>query len=226
MCGRFELNISKEKLIETFAVSSWQLPSYRQHYNIPPGTTIPIIRQAADNRILDGAHWGLIPSWSKDRKIAYHTFNARSETVAEKPSFRHAYKHSRCLIPATAYYEWQKLEEDPHTATNKSKQPYWIGRKDREAFAMAGLYENWTDTETGELVESCTIITRESYPEISHIHPRMPVILPNEYYQLWLVLALQDFPTVEMEELDFYPISDAVGSPANDYAFERIEITE
>lgn len=220
MCGRFELNTSKKNLIQTFKITSWQLDNYQQHFNIPPGTTIPIIRHAGDNIILDGAHWGLIPSWSKDKKISYRTFNARSETVAEKPSFRHAYRHSRCLVPATGYYEWQTLKDKDNS---KHKQPYWIGRKDKGPFAMAGLFEDWTDTETGELIESCTILTRDGYPEINHIHPRMPVILPEDSYQGWLECDVDDFPTVAMDELDYYPISKDVGSPANDYLFDRLD---
>lgn len=163
MCGRFELNIPKEKLIEIFGINNWQLDNYKIRYNIPPGTNVPIIRQAAGNRIINYAHWGLIPGWSKDRKIAYRTINARSETVAEKPAFRAAYKRSRCLIPASGYYEWQKSDQN-------NKQPFSIGRTYKGPFAMAGLFEGWTDTETGELVESCTIITQDAHKEIAHIH--------------------------------------------------------
>lgn len=217
MCGRFEANIPKQKLIEKFGIDNWQLENYKPRYNIPPGTNIPIIRQSGHLRLINQAHWGLIPSWSKDKKIAYRTFNARSETLAEKPSFRSAYKRRRCLIPASGYYEWQKLDEN-------NKQPYWIGRKDKEPFAMAGLFEDWTDTETGEAVESCTIITREAYQEISHVHQRMPVILPDETFESWLTCELESFPTSPMSELDFYPISKEVGSPRNDQPFEKLEL--
>ncbi len=215
MCGRFEANISKEKLIKKFGINHWQLDNYQPRYNIPPSSNIPIIRQIGDRRIVDKAYWGLIPSWSKDRNIAFRMFNARSETLTEKPSFRTAYKRKRCLIPASGYYEWQKLD-------NNNKQPYWIGRKDNEPFAMAGLFEDWTDTETGELVESCTIITQSSYSELAHIHDRMPVILPESNYMQWLSCELEGFPTTEMKELAFYPISNDVGSPRNDYKFEMI----
>lgn len=216
MCGRFEANIPKQKMIEKFGIDNWQLENYRPRYNIPPGTNIPIIRKSGHLRVINQAHWGLIPSWSKDKKIAYRTFNARSETLAEKPSFRSAYKHRRCLIPASGYYEWQKLDAG-------NKQPYWIGRKDRAPFAMAGLFEDWTDTETGEAVESCTIITREAYQEISHVHPRMPVILPDETFESWLTCELHTFPTSPLGELDFYPVSKDVGSPLNDHPFEKLD---
>lgn len=217
MCGRFEANISKEKLIKKFGIDNWQLDKYMPRFNVPPSTNIPIIRKAGDNRIANEAFWGLIPSWSKDKKIAYHTFNARSETLAEKPSFRNAYKHSRCLIPASGYYEWQQQNK-----TNK--QPFWIGRADKEPFAMAGLFEDWTDTNTGELIESFTIITRPAFQEISHIHNRMPVILPEDYYEDWLDGQFDKFPTIKISEMDFYPISKEVGSPKNDYRFESIDL--
>ncbi len=216
MCGRFEANIPKEKLIKKFGINNWQFDNYKPRYNIPPGTHVPIIRQLGEQRIVNAAFWGLIPSWSKDRKIAYRTINARSETVAEKPSFRAAYKRRRCMIPATGYYEWQKRDDN-------TKQPYWIGRKDKQPFAMAGLYEDWADTETGELIESCTIITKEADQEIRPIHDRMPVILPDDDYDPWLACELDGFPGISMDELDYYPISKDVGSPKNDYRFERVD---
>ena len=219
MCGRFELNINKDQLIKTFVISDPQMPVFEPNFNIPPGTDIPIIYQIGDHRRLTAAHWGLIPSWSKDRNIASRTFNARSETAAEKPSFRAAYKRRRCIVPATGYYEWQQqlIDDKP-----SGKKPFWIGRKDHQPFAMAGLFENWTDTESGEKVESCTVLTREAYPKINHIHSRMPVILPSEYYQLWLKGAIDDFPMIEEEDMANYSISKAVGSPSNNYEFKQL----
>ncbi len=87
---------------------------------------------------------------------------------------------------------------------------------------MAGLFENWTDTKTGELIESCTIITKDSYEKISHIHNRMPVVLPEELYREWLSCKLIDFPATAMNQLDYYPISNDVGSPKNDYYFKHV----
>jgi len=221
MCGRFTINATKDEIIETFKIDHDQLPVFEPNYNIPPGTFIPYIYQTGSTRQLSSAYWGLIPPWAKDKSFANHTFNARSETLSEKPSFRHAYQNNRCLIPATGYYEWQNLSENGKPS---GKQPYWIGLEDQSLFAFAGLYENWTDTESGDLVESCTIITRDAYPNIKHIHPRMPVILPSEYYLLWLKDAIDDFPTIDEDKLDFYPISKAVGSPQNNYPFDAIEI--
>ena len=212
MCGRFELNISKEKMIQKFGIDNWQLDHYKPSFNVPPSTSIPIINQVGDKRVIRSVNWGLIPSWAKDRKISYKMFNARSESLADKPSFRNAYKYRRCLIPASGYYEWRKLDA-------KNKQPYWIGRKDKEPLLIAGLFEDWTNPETDELIESCTVITCDSYPELRHIHARMPVILPIEYSQYWLNAKQDDFPTTDMKELDFSQISKEVGSPTNDYSF-------
>ena len=217
MCGRFVIKADKNQMIETFDIHHSQISVFTPHFNLPPGTHIPYIYEPGNARVLGSAHWGLIPSWAKDKSFASHTFNARSETVSEKPSFRSAYKTRRCLIPATAYYEWA-------TTNNKGqgKQPYWIGKQDKTLFAFAGLYENWTDPSTGELLESCTVITREAFPSIRHIHSRMPVILPPEYYKLWLKAAIEDFPMIEEQELDFYPIEKAVGSPKYNYEFKSI----
>lgn len=221
MCGRFVINTSQEEIIETFKIDQSQLPVFEPHFNIPPSTFIPIIYQTGNIRQLSSAQWGLIPHWANDKSIASHTFNARSETLAEKPSFKNAYKYRRCLIPATGYYEWKKPTDEDKV---KGKQPYWIGREDKSLFAFAGLYEHWTDNHTGELVESCTIITREAYPKLNHIHSRMPIMLPSEYYLLWLKGGVKDFPTIEEQELDFYPISKAVGSPDNNIEFKPITL--
>lgn len=220
MCGRFVINSNKDEMIEIFDIDHSQLPVFIPNFNIPPSTYIPFIYQTGNTRQLSSAFWGLVPSWAKDKSFASHTFNARAETISEKPSFRSAYKHRRCLIPATGYYEWAKLEKDGKVL---GKQPYWIGREDQSLFAFAGLYEHWTDTNSGELLESCTIITREAFPTINHIHARMPVILPPEYYQLWLKAAIDDFPMIEEQELDFYPIANDVGSPQNNYEFNALE---
>ena len=121
--------------------------------------------------------WGLIPSWAKDEKIGYKLINARGETVAEKPSFRAAFKRRRCLIPATGFFEWQKT-------TDRTKQPYHITLADGRPFAFAGLWERWE--QGGPPVETCSIITTSATEELQPIHDRMPVILPTEAYDEWL----------------------------------------
>jgi putative SOS response-associated peptidase YedK len=118
--------------------------------------------------------WGLIPYWAKDPKIAYRTINARSETVDKAPSYRQAFKKRRCLIPADGFYEWRK--------TAKPKLPFAIAMKDGRPFTFAGLWENWKDPESGEWLRTCTIITGEPNELVAQIHPRMPVILPEQHH--------------------------------------------
>ncbi len=214
MCGRFEINANKKEFVEIFDIDDSQIPVFESKSNIPPGTHIPFIYQSANTRQLSSALWGLVPSWSKDRSFASNTFNALSETLSDEPSFRNAYKQRRCLIPATGYHEWAKIRINGKIA---GKQPFGIGRKDKAMFAFAGLYEHWTDKSSGEVLQSCTIITREAYPAINHIHPRMPVILPSEYYQAWLDAEIDDFPMIEEDNLKFYPVDSGLGSTNNNY---------
>ena len=214
MCGRFVINTNKKEMIEVFDIVDSQLPAFEASDNIPPGTHIPFIYQTENKRHLSNGYWGLVPSWAKDKSFASNTFNARSETLSEKPSFRGAYKNQRCLIPASAYYEWAKIRVNGKIA---GKQPFWIGLEDKTMFAFAGLYEHWTDTHSGEVLQSCTVITREAYPSISHIHPRMPLILPSSSYQGWLDAEINDFPMVEEEALEFYPMDKGLGSNNTNY---------
>jgi putative SOS response-associated peptidase YedK len=124
-------------------------------------------------------HWGLIPFWAKDPKVARHTINARAESVADKPAFRHAFQRRRCLVPADGYYEWQKI--------GKAKQPYLIQTTDHRPFAMAGLWDTWKGpNKQGPFMESFTIITTEANATTRPIHDRMPVILEPSTYDQWL----------------------------------------
>jgi len=217
MCGRFVINTKREEIVETFAIDDVQFPAFKPIDNIPPGTHIPIIYQSETKRQLSSAYWGLVPSWAKDKTFASHTFNARSETLSDKPSFREAYKYRRCLIPASAYYEWAKVRVNGKIA---GKQPFEIRQSNQALFAFAGLYEYWMDSSKGEQFQSCTIITREAYPSINHIHPRMPVIMPAEQYQTWLDAKTNDFPMLNEDELAFYPIDNKFGTRNNNFEFD------
>lgn len=216
MCGRFIINANKKEMIETFDIDDSQIPVFEPKTNIPPGTHIPFIYNTRNTRQLSSAFWGLVPSWAKNKSFSHNTFNARSETISEKPSFKNAYKQRRCLIPASAYYEWAQVRVNGKVA---GKQAFWIGRDDEALFAFAGLYENWKDNINGEIFESCTIITREAYPSINHIHPRMPVILPSDYYQDWLEAKTNEFPMIAEKDLNFYSIDSPDDSPKNNYEF-------
>lgn len=211
MCGRFYLDVLAEELIEQFGLSAaQQLPA---HYNITPSQEVAAIRSKAGKRELIPLHWGLIPSWAKDRKFAYRTINARAESVDTKPSFRAAFKHRRCLIPASGFFEWK--------TTPQGKQPYCITSVDEKPFAFAGLYEHWEDGE-GEKIDSCCIIVTEAKGEIATIHDRMPVILSPGNYDAWLDGETRDpailrplLLTHEYENLRLFPVGRGVNSPKN-----------
>jgi putative SOS response-associated peptidase YedK len=131
----------------------------------------------ADQRKLELFKWGLIPSWAKDSKIGYRLINARAETLAEKPSFRTALKRRRCLILVDGFYEWKK--------DGKNKTPMYIQLNDGTPFAFAGLWETWKGPDD-KLIKSCTIITTDANTLLKEIHDRMPVILPDKAWPLWL----------------------------------------
>jgi putative SOS response-associated peptidase YedK len=164
-------------------------------------------------------HWGLIPSWAKDVSIGNRMINARAETLAEKPAFRNALKRRRCLIPADGFYEWKKFADG-------KKQPMYIRMRDRRPFAFAGLWGVWRDkTGAGGEIPSCTIITTEPNTLMNSIHNRMPAIIRAEDYRQWLApnerptdelaAMLKPYPEAEMEA---FPVSKMVNSPANESA--------
>ena len=170
MCGRFTQTATPEALAHQFDVHSFPLLPPR--YNIAPSQPMVAIRIDLETttRRLVLLRWGLIPSWAKDPKIGVQCINAKAETVAEKPSFRAAFRKRRCLVVATGFYEWQ--------VQGMMKQPMWIGLKSRRPFAFAGLWEQWRPSE-GEAIESCTILTTEPNEFMRPIHARMPVMLPH-----------------------------------------------
>ena len=155
-----------------------QLPNLAPRYNIAPTQDVAVIRSDGAARELKMLRWGLIPSWARDLDFGARTINARAETVAEKPSFRAAYKKRRCLIAADGYYEWIKADG--------AKQPYRFCREDGEAFGLAGLWESWSNPADGAEVLSCSIVVREAGPFTEAFHHRMPVIVRPEDYAVWL----------------------------------------
>lgn len=213
MCGRFVRSSSVDTYARLFdAEGGFDLaPSY----NVAPSQAALVARHTRGRRQLAQLHWGLVPAWARDRKIAYSTFNARAETVATKPAFRAAFRRRRCLIAADGFYEWQRATGD--------RQPYFIGLMDGGPFAFAGLWEHWRRGD--ETLESCTIIVTRANELIAPIHDRMPVILPPERYAAWLDPALDDpqrlkdclqpFPA---SALQVHPVSSRVNNPRNNDA--------
>jgi putative SOS response-associated peptidase YedK len=177
MCGRYTLTSPAQQIAETFGVIVPAV-SWVSRYNIAPGTDIPVVRVGTDGgRVLGALHWGLVPSWMKERPGQRPMINARSETVAEKPSFRSAFRKRRCLVPADGFYEWQKAPG--------GKRPYLMRRSDHAPFAIAGLWEPWQD-DAGGILESCALLTTRANGLMEEIHDRMPVVLAPEAWESWL----------------------------------------
>ncbi|MEB3829122.1 SOS response-associated peptidase [Phormidium sp. CCY1219] len=215
MCGRFSFYQSPETVAELFQLA--HVPQFPPRYNIAPTQSAPTIRHPRDSsqRQFHLLRWGLIPPWAKDAKMGAKLINARAETVTEKPSFRSAFQHRRCLVLADGFYEWQP---QPH-----GKQPFYFQLKNDRAFAFAGLWERWISP-TGEAIASCTILTTQANQLLHPIHPRMPVILPQNAYDRWLTHStpvsqllplLRPYPT---DELLGYPVTPLVNNPKIDSA--------
>ena len=210
-----------EDLVKVYRVKrsrlpfTWlETPDWQPRYNIAPTQTIPaIVATEGGDRQFKPLRWGLIPSWSKDPAIGAKLINARSETVAEKPSFRSAFKQRRCLIVADGFYEWRKQ--------SGKKQPFYFSLENGSPFAFAGLWEHWHDAEATQL-ETSTILTTVANQTVAQVHDRMPVILPAESYDRWLD------PTADPSDLKAllrpydstlmiaYPVGLSVNSPRND----------
>ena len=203
MCGRYALHTNPEVIALYFKLGL--MPEFKARYNIAPSTKVLIVREDKEHsRIADLYRWGLIPSWAKDPAIGSKLANARGETVAEKPSFRSAFKRWRCLIPASGFYEWK--------AVAGRKQPYYIHLKEQELFGLAGITEVWQGPDGP--VYSCAIITTEPNELMKNIHNRMPVILNPEDYSTWLNPTNQ--ATTELKQLlKRYPADAMAAYPVN-----------
>jgi len=176
VCGRYRLSRRKQLVGEYFGSYSGE-EDWNPRYNIAPTQPVPVIRQHPKDpvRELSLMRWGLIPSWATDPSVAARMINARSETASAKPAFRDALKSRRCLIPADAFYEWQK--------TGKAKQPYCFEVNGGELFAFAGIWDRWRDA-SDNAVETCSILTTTPNAVTSAVHDRMPVILGPDNYDL------------------------------------------
>jgi putative SOS response-associated peptidase YedK len=214
MCGRFVGFRSLEELKESFPIDRAACQVV-ENYNVAPSQEVLVIVKQADENWLDRFHWGLVPFWAKDISIGSKMINARSESVAEKPSFRNAFKKRRCLILADGFYEWK--------GEKGAKQPVFITLPNKKPFAFAGLWETWNNKGAEKVpYKSCTIITTQASQSIRSIHHRMPVILKAEAYDNWLepknqnTSKLQDILKKEIHtEFINYPVSKQVNSVHN-----------
>ena len=206
MCGRFFLDAQAGDIIEHYQIPPPDL--FAARYNIAP--TTPVLALAGNDFSL--YRWGLIPSWAREISIGNRMFNARAETVGEKPSFRSAYKRRRCLVPANGFYEW-RLE-------NGRKQPYAC-HLGHGLFSMAGIWEHWQDAEGNE-IQSCAVITTEARGKMAELHQRMPVCIASGDYAEWLDCRNDDTSGADRllresaPDYDYYAVSTAVSNSRNE----------
>ena len=216
MCGRIANGAKpgylREQFDEVSTADILEEPGLLPRYNVTPGQYLPgiLLREGEE---LEWAilRWGLIPRWAKPDKIPDRTFNARSETVAEKPTFRDAYKKRRCVIPVSGYYEW--------TGAKGAKQPYYFYNRDQSPVLLAGLWETWNFEDNQ--VESCSILTRAADDKLEKYHHRMPVFLDKIDIRDWIEGNPADISklihTVHTDEMDVYPVSKEVNSGRVDH---------
>lgn len=211
MCGRFTLSATPEAIAEEFNIKN--IPDSKPTYNVAPTQNVLAVlnEEKTLQHQFKKLRWGLIPSWAKDFSIGARLINARSETVAEKPAFRSPYKRRRCLVVADGFFEWKKQKD--------KKQPFYFLLQNQRPFAFAGLWEKWTSPQ-GEQVHSCTILTTTANKLLQPIHHRMPLLLKQQDYELWLdpqvqsPALLQDllFP-YPSEDMKSYEVSSFVNNP-------------
>ena len=212
MCGRFTVISAPEAMRALFRYP--EQPNFPPRYNVAPTQPIAVVRLQEAKRQFVLMRWGLLPSWVKDPRAFSLLINARGESVLDKPAFSNAMKRRRCLIPADGFYEWQ--------ATGGRKQPYYVRAKSGAPLAFAGLWETWTGP-NGEELDTVAIITTTANRTLAAIHARMPVIVPEEAFDLWLNCADVDAETAAAmivpapdDLLEAYEISTAVNRVAND----------
>jgi putative SOS response-associated peptidase YedK len=218
MCGRFVQFSSLRTLESIFPIDS-VAGEVRANYNAAPTHEVLAIIHQNDHR-LEYLHWGLVPFWAKDLSAASRLINARSETVAQKPSFRTAFRRRRCLIIADGFYEWQ--------GEKGGKQPYFIALPSKSPFAFAGLWETWRPKNAPEdapVYKSCTILTMAASGSMRELHHRMPVILQPDAYEEWLDPENQKSDSLEnllqnqhVRKMNYYPVSKLVNRVQNNSA--------
>jgi len=212
MCGRFVAFSTIDEIQKHFGVGQLRTEQVKPSYNVAPTQAVAVVRRDGEERVLEKMHWGLVPFWAKDPSIGSRMINARVETVAEKPSFKAAFKKRRCLIVNDGFFEW--------TGSKGNRQPLFI-RPEAQAgpFAFAGLWEVWKPREAPEAsaLHSCTILTMDASESIRQIHHRMPLMLKPDSYALWIdpgEIASGDLKTLAIYgDFETVPVSQAVNSP-------------
>jgi putative SOS response-associated peptidase YedK len=213
MCGRFARKSTQEILAEWFGLDLEEMPWFAPTYNAAPQSIQPVIRLNHDSGRREAVlmRWGLVPFWARDTKIGLSTINARAEEAAAKPAYREALKKRRCLVPADAYYEWQRLGD-------KTKRPFAIALQSGDPYAFAGLWESWQPPQ-GALLETFTILTTAPNSLTEPIHDRMPVIVVPKDYERWTdpstappLDLLRPYPANHMRA---WPVGEQLGNVRN-----------
>lgn len=214
MCGRVTITTPAQAIAQELGLAGVRSALERPRYNLAPTQLLPVVTNSGE-RVLEAFRWGLVPSWAKEVAIGNKLINARSETVAEKPSFRSALKRRRCLIVVDGWYEWRQ--------SSKPKTPYLFRRKDRRLLTLAGLWEVWKAPDTGEVLHTCTVLTTGPNRLVATVHDRMPVLLPPEAWPLWLSPEPQEASTLQPlftpapeEPLEAWEVSRLVNAPTQD----------
>ncbi|MEO5723864.1 MAG: SOS response-associated peptidase [Ilumatobacteraceae bacterium] len=239
MCGRFVSSSSAERIAAYFGASfdAEQLPA---NFNVAPTNDVyGVVAVPSDNqpagspgrdapatRVIQPFHWGLVPSWAKDTRIASKMINARAETIAEKPAFKGLLRKHRMIIPMDGFYEWQQGRSASLTATGKPlKQPFFIHRADGQPLAVAGLWAMWRDKSAGPdgpWLHSCAVVTTAANHKMEQVHDRMPALLPASAWDQWLdpfnddVVALRALLIPAADDLlEMHPVSRDVNNVRN-----------
>lgn len=208
MCGRFAFYSPSEAAAALFGAPA--STEVQPRYNIAPTQYIAAIRNGSEGRELAMLRWGLVPFWAKDPSIGNRMINARAETVAEKPSYRAAFRHRRCVVLADGFYEWRR-ESD-------AKTPYFISLASGEPFALAGLWENWSDKSSGESLQTTALITTAANAFMQPLHHRMPLILDPDAATEWLAGSanLLEQAVDQTPRLQAWPVDRRVNNARNE----------
>ena len=212
MCGRYTLGREPESLMDYFHIHG-DVPVYHLSYNIAPTQQAPVIIQSGDGRVCRLMRWGLIPNWSKGPDARFTMINAKAETIDEKPAYKRPFKRQRCLVPCDGFYEWQPQ--------GKTKQPYYIHKRESGLFALAGIWDRWEGG--GEAIESFSVITTAANAFMQNIHERMPAIIEPVAFDAWLSAANDDTTALKallqpyaQTDLVMHAVSRDVNSPKHD----------
>jgi len=213
VCGRFTQQRPTAELAAMFDAeppTEELLPTY----NLAPTDEAAVVVERGDRRAIRAYRWGLIPSWAKDEKIAAKLFNARAETLATSGAFRESFRRRRCIVPADAFYEWQRQ--------GGARQPFLIRRRDEAPLALAGLWSGWHHPETEQVIRTFTIVTTTANRTLAGVHDRMPVILSPDHWGRWLDPEMQEMgeltallePAAD-DALVLYPVRPLVNNVRN-----------